>query len=303
MFKFADTRRMTPEKRAAAIDEARRLMQDADRVLIGAGAGLSTAAGIDYGGERFRDNFPAFIKRYGMTDMYSAGFYPFTTEEDRWAYWAHHATVNCLGADATSLYRELYEWARTRDYFVITTNADMQFEKAGFAKDRIFATQGDYAHIQCVTGEHGIRSDAEEFAAIERDTGSGARTRITDAGLVPTCDVCGRPMSMHLRIDGSFVQTEDWYTAEERYRDFISHIPEKPTLLLELGVGWNTPVWIRMPFERIAKVTDSPLIRMNYDSAGIDGSIKNSVSVDGDMAEALPLAIGEKQTEGEASHD
>ena len=116
-------------------------------MLIGAGAGLSTAAGINYGGQRFKDNFEPFIKRYGMTDMYSAGFYPFTTEEDRWAYWAHHATVNNLGMEATPLYRELYDWARGRDYFVITTNADGQFEKAGFAPERIFATQGDYAQI------------------------------------------------------------------------------------------------------------------------------------------------------------
>ena len=142
------SQRQSPEERERAIEEAREVLARADRVLIGAGAGLSTAAGINYGGQRFKDNFEPFIKRYGMTDMYSAGFYPFTTEEDRWAYWAHHATVNNLGMEATPLYRELYDWARGRDYFVITTNADGQFEKAGFAPERIFATQGDYAHIQ-----------------------------------------------------------------------------------------------------------------------------------------------------------
>ena len=272
----------------ASIEQARELLQGATRVLIGAGAGLSTAAGLNYGGQRFEDNFDSFIKRYGMTDMYTAGFYPFPTDEDRWAYWAHHATVNCLGMEALPLYRELYDWARTRDYFVLTTNADQQFLKAGFAPERIFATQGDYAHIQCSTGDHGIRPDAEVFAAIEADTNSGERTRITDASLVPTCDVCGAPMNMHLRVDGSFVQTDDWYAAERRYRDFVEKIPDEPTLLLELGVGWNTPVWIRMPFERIAQLTGSPLVRMNFDDARVDRSIPQGVGLQGDIAELFP---------------
>ncbi len=284
----------TPEEREEALKRARAVMAETDRVLIGAGAGLSTAAGINYGGQRFQETFPSFIKRYGMTDMYSAGFYPFPTEEDRWAYWAHHATVNNLGLVAQPLYEEIYEWARTRDYFVITTNADMQFFKAGFDPERIFATQGDYAHIQCITGQHGIREDAELFARIEEDTDHGKRTRITDASLVPTCDVCGAPMNMHLRVDDSFVQTDDWYAAEKRYREFVAQIPEKLTLLLEMGVGWNTPVWIRMPFERIAKQTGSPLIRMNYDSAEVDGSIKSGIAIEGDIAQTFPVISGEK---------
>lgn len=289
---FVNLKKQTPEELAAAVMEARDLLQRADRVLIGAGAGLSTAAGLDYGGQRFEDNFRPFIKRYGMTDMYTAGFYPFSTEEDRWAYWAHHATVNDLGMEALPLYRELYDWASTRDYFVITTNADQQFEKAGFDPKRIFATQGDYAHIQCSTGHHGIRSDAEAFAAIEEDTGSGERTRITDASLVPRCDVCGAPMSMHLRVDGSFVQDDDWHAAEDRYYRFVEGIRDKPTLLLELGVGWNTPVWIRMPFERIAKATGSPLVRMNFDDAAVDDSMPVAVGLQGDIAELFPRISG-----------
>lgn len=282
------SQRQSPEERERAVEEAREVLAQADRVLIGAGAGLSTAAGINYGGQRFKDNFEPFIKRYGMTDMYSAGFYPFTTEEDRWAYWAHHATVNNLGMEATPLYRELYDWARGRDYFVITTNADGQFEKAGFAPERIFATQGDYAHIQCATGAHGVREDAAEFARIEADTEGGRRTRITDATLVPRCEVCGGPMAMHLRCDDTFVQTDEWYAAEKRYREFVEGVVEKPTVLLELGVGWNTPVWIRMPFECLSRATKSPLIRMNYDDAFIDPSLSAGISLEGDIAETLP---------------
>lgn len=285
------SQRQSPEERERAIEEAREALAQADRVLIGAGAGLSTAAGINYGGQRFKDNFEPFIKRYGMTDMYSAGFYPFTTEEDRWAYWAHHATVNNLGMEATPLYRELYDWARERDYFVITTNADGQFEKAGFAPERIFATQGDYAHIQCATGAHGVREDAAEFARIEVDTEGGRRTRIIDATLVPRCEVCGGPMAMHLRCDDTFVQTDEWYAAEKRYREFVEGVAEKPTVLLELGVGWNTPVWIRMPFERLSRAMKSPLIRMNYDDAFIDPSIAAGISLEGDIAEMLPEVL------------
>lgn len=292
-FFMSRPRPQTAEEKEEAIKRARAVMAETDRVLIGAGAGLSTAAGLNYGGERFQREMPAFIKRYGMTDMYSAGFYPFPTEEDRWAYWAHHATVNCLGQEALPLYEEIFEWARNLDYFVITTNADQQFLKAGFSPERIFATQGDYAHIQCITGEHGIRDDAEVFARIEEDTDHGRRTRITDATLVPTCDVCGAPMNMHLRVDGSFVQTDDWYAAEKRYREFVAQIPEKRTLLLEMGVGWNTPVWIRMPFEQIAKKTGSPLIRMNYDSAEVDASIKSGIAVEGDIAKTFPEISGE----------
>ena len=285
---FLNLKPQTPEEREAAIARARELLHDADRVLIGAGAGLSTAAGHDYGGERFQRTFGEYIKRYGMTDMYSGGFYPFPTAEDRWAFWARNATVNCLGESALPLYRDLYEWAKTRDYFVLTTNADLQFEKAGFDPERIFATQGDYAHIQCVTGKHGIRSNAGLFAAIEEDTGAGERTRITDSSLVPKCDVCGKPMEMHLRVDDSFVQDDAWYAAEKRYRNFVEQIPAKPTLLLELGVGWNTPVWIRMPFERIAQSTGSPLVRMNYDDAAVNPDLPAAVGIEGDIAETFP---------------
>ena len=291
-YPFAANEPQTPEQREAALRKARELLQSADRVLIGAGAGLSTAAGLDHGGKRFQEEFPAFVERYGMTDSYSGGFFPFPTLEDLWAFWGRNATVNCLGVDAMALYRALYDWARTRDYFVITTNVDEQFEKAGFSPERIFATQGSYAEIQCVTGEHGIRRADELYARIEEDTGHGARTRISDSSLVPVCDVCGRPMTTHLRVDDRFVQDDAWYDAEKRYRSFVAEIPEKPTLLLELGVGFNTPVWIRMPFERIAKQTGSPLVRMNFDSADVDPSLEHAVGIQGDMAQTLPVVLG-----------
>lgn len=307
------------------IERARTLLAGAERVLIGAGAGLSTAAGLSYSGERFQRYFAPFIRRYGMTDMYSAGFYPFRTPEDKWAYWSQHIWVNRFQPGATQLYRDLFTWACERDYFVITTNVDAQFELAGFDRDRIFATQGDYGFIQCARGCHErIYPDRELVEAMRKDTGAedaflyeGAvheanpacldestcgpcdeasapravtmRTRLTDASLVPKCPVCGGPMEVHLRCDGTFVEDAYWRAAQERYFDFVEGARSERTVLLELGVGWNTPVWIRYPFEQLAQMAGSPLIRMNYDDAFIGAHIPHGVSLQGDIAQIWPL--------------
>lgn len=272
-----------PPERSLA--EARELLEGAERVLIGAGAGLSTAAGLDYGGERFERAFAPFIARYGMSDMYSAGFYPFPTEEDRWAYWARHVHVNRYAPAALPLHRELFDFACTRDYFVITTNVDAQFEKAGFARDRLFATQGDYGFNQCKRGCHGRlypneRLVADILAAVDQNDPTRAPSE-----LVPTCPVCGGPMAVHLRCDEHFVEDAPWHAAQQRYLQFVDGMREHRTVLLELGVGWNTPGIIRYPFDRLAVLTGAPLIRMNYEDARIGG---NGVGLKGDIAELWP---------------
>lgn len=284
------------------IQRARKLLGEADRVLIGAGAGLSTAAGLTYAGPRFEKYFAPFIQRYGMTDMYSAGFYPFPTQEDKWAYWAQHIWVNRIEPGATPLYRSLFQWARERDYFVITTNVDAQFELAGFDTDRIFAAQGDYGFIQCASGCHQRIYDARQLVGEWRaDTNAIGRngmgesrpdeptlTRLTNPSLVPHCPVCGGAMETHLRADGHFVEDDAWHAAQQRYETFAKGILEKKTVLLELGVGWNTPVWIRYPFEHIAQMLGSkraPLVRMNFDAETADAShMEGSVGLQGDIA-------------------
>lgn len=281
----------------AASDNTHRahsLLANADRVLIGAGAGLSTAAGLAYSGERFQRYFAPFIERYGMTDMYSAGFYPFPTQEDKWAYWSQHIWMNRFEPGATPLYRRLFEWARDRDYFVITTNVDAQFELAGFDPQRIFATQGDYGYIQCARGCHDqiypVRSLMEEwrFDLGARSDGTFERTRLSDPALVPACPVCGGRMETHLRADGFFVETDDWHAAQQRYQAFAERTRGSHTVLLELGVGWNTPVWIRYPFENVAQMLGpdhAPLVRINYDAATADASsIPGAVGLAGDIA-------------------
>ena len=276
------------------IQRARLLLESADRVLIGAGAGLSTAAGLAYSGERFQRYFAPFIERYGMTDMHSAGFYPFPTQEDKWAYWSQHIWMNRFEPGATPLYRRLFEWARDRDYFVITTNVDAQFELAGFDPQRIFATQGDYGYIQCARGCHDqiypVRSLMEEwrFDLGARSDGTFERTRLSDPALVPACPVCGGRMETHLRADGFFVETDDWHAAQQRYQAFAERTRGSRTVLLELGVGWNTPVWIRYPFENVAQMLGpdhAPLVRINYDAATADASsIPGAVGLAGDIA-------------------
>lgn len=276
------------------IHRANSLLANADRVLIGAGAGLSTAAGLAYSGERFQRYFAPFIERYGMTDMYSAGFYPFPTQEDKWAYWSQHIWMNRFEPGATPLYRRLFEWARDRDYFVITTNVDAQFELAGFDPQRIFATQGDYGYIQCARGCHDqiypVRSLMEEwrFDLGARSDGTFERTRLSDPALVPACPVCGGRMETHLRADGFFVETDDWHAAQQRYQAFAERTRGSRTVLLELGVGWNTPVWIRYPFENVAQMLGpdhAPLVRINYDAATADASsIPGAVGLAGDIA-------------------
>lgn len=277
------------------IKRARLLLESADRVLIGAGAGLSTAAGLAYSGVRFQRYFAPFIERYGMADMYSAGFYPFSTQEDKWAYWSQHIWVNRFEPGATPLYRQLFEWTRKRDYFVITTNVDAQFELAGFDPQRIFATQGDYGYLQCARGCHERIYPVKKLVGKWRadlgthPDGTLERTRLSDPALVPACPVCGGRMETHLRADSFFVETDDWRAAQQRYRAFAEKMRGSRTVLLELGVGWNTPAWIRYPFEQMTRLLGSdqaPLVRINYDAATADASgIPGAAGLAGDIAE------------------
>ena len=248
---------------SARIEELRRALGRAEHVVIGAGAGLSAAAGLEYGGLRFTDHFGDFIARYGFTDMYTSSFYPFRTEEERWAYWARHIRLNRYDTPATDLYRTLLRAVGGKDWFVITTNVDGQFEKAGFDRGRIFAVQGDYAWLQCAGACHDRLYYNEELVhEMSRNT---TDCRIPSQ-LVPRCPVCGGPMDVNLRKDGNFVQDAHWYESRQRYRTFMQKACLEKTLLLEFGVGYNTPVIIRFPFEKLASQhSNITLVRINRD--------------------------------------
>ena len=271
------------------IDRAAKNIRNTDCVIIGAGAGASTAAGIQYGGKRFTDNFAEFIKKYGeyyMTDMYAAGFYPYPSEEAKWGYWSKHALMNRFDPPALPLYTELYDIVKNKEYFVLTTNVDHQFYKAGFDEKRIFETQGDYGKIQCQKACHPKTYDAKDLF---RKMDKARRDCLIPSELVPKCPVCGGNMAMNLRCDNYFVEDEAWHEAADRYAGFLEQNKDKKVVLLELGVGFNTPIIIRFPFEKMVRENSSySLIRMNMDEAVVPESFgKRAIGIGGDMAKAI----------------
>ena len=220
-------------------------IEQADAIVIGAGVGLSASAGLEYSGKRFYDNFADFAKKYGLQDMYSAGFYPFETLEEYWAYWSRHIWLNRYQPSVGQPYKDLLSLVKNKDYFVLTTNVDHCFQKAGFDKHRLFYTQGDYGLWQCLKACHPVTYDNEE--QVKEMIPEQKDVKIPTE-LIPHCPHCGSPMTMNLRIDGTFVQDEGWYTASNRYYEFLKRHENLHILFLELGVGYNTPVIIKYPF-------------------------------------------------------
>lgn len=273
------------------MEQARAWIKDAEVILVGAGAGVSTAAGLTYSGERFTDHFAEFIEKYGaeyMPDMYAAGFYPFPTQEEKWGYWSKHSMINRFLPPAMPLYQKLYEMVKKRDYFVLTTNVDHQFQKAGFEEERIFATQGDYGNIQCEKGCHPKVYEAEElFRQMDRER-TGCRI---PSYLVPKCPVCGGNMAMNLRSDQYFVEDETWHEAAGRYEAFLRKLKQKRSVLLELGAGFNTPGIIKYPFwQMTAENPNTVYVCINKGEAFAPGEIEErSICINGDMGEALEL--------------
>lgn len=273
--------------------KAQKAIEDADALVIGAGAGLSAAAGLEFGGERFRRHMSEFGEKYGYSDMYSGDFYPYDTLEEYWAFEAKSVLVNRYAAEALPLYRKLYSAVRGRRYFVITTNVDGQFVKAGFPPEKVFATQGDYCFFQCSRGchdklyynENAIRTMVEET----RDCKIPSR-------LLPVCPVCGAPMAENLRVDQYFVEDREWHLADRRFEQFVSQNGHKKIVYLEFGVGYNTPGIIRFPFERwTSENPDARLIRFNRDYPEGDGENKEkTVAFTEDMQEVMELLFWEK---------
>lgn len=220
-------------------------LEECDAVVIGAGAGLSTSAGLTYSGERFEKNFGDFEEKYGIQDMYSGGFYPFESLEEYWAWWSRHIMVNRYERAPKSVYDNLRKLVEGKDYFVLTTNVDHQFQLAGFDKKRLFYTQGDYGLWQCSKPCCQRTYDNEK---IVRRMWVEQRDMKIPSELIPRCPVCGKPMTMNLRADDAFVQDDGWYAAAQRHEDFLRRHDGLRVVFLELGVGGNTPVIIKYPF-------------------------------------------------------
>lgn len=231
-----------------AVNDLTRLLEaikESDAIVVGAGAGLSTAAGLTYGGERFQRYFADFIEARRFTDMYSAGFYPFETSEERWAYWSRHIWYNRYVDAPKDTYEKLLRLLEGKEYFVLTTNVDHRFQLAGFPKERLFYTQGDYGLWQCSVPCHAGTYD--NYETVKRMM-EEQRDMRTPSELVPRCPRCGAEMSMNLRADNTFVEDVGWHDAARRYRNFAEACCQGKVLYLELGVGMNTPVIIKYPF-------------------------------------------------------
>lgn len=262
-------------------------IRNAEAILIGVGSGLSTAAGMTYGGKRFYDNFSDFAAKYGVTDMYSAGFYPFETLEEYWAYWSRHIYFNRYD-DAINRkpYEDLLEIVKDKEYFVLTTNVDHCFQIAGFDKNRLFYTQGDYGLWQCSKPCSQVTYDNEE--AVVQMIAKQKEMKIPSE-LIPYCPKCGAPLTMNLRADDTFVEDEGWKKAAIRYTEFVNKFKDSHILYLELGVGYNTPGIIKYPFwNSTYKNEDAVYACINYDDVRCPVEIqKQSICIEEDLAKVL----------------
>ena len=242
---FSRLTRQSRQNFSAQIDKLRAALAEADAVVVGAGAGLSTAAGYTYSGPRFSRLFGDFAARYGFSDMYSGGFYPYDTLEEHWAFWSRYVMCNRYEPIPGGVYQQLLDLLRDRDYFVLTTNVDHCFQRAGFDKQRLFYTQGDYGLFQCSRPCCQETWDNEDAIRAMVDQQSSLRI---PGELVPRCPHCGAPATMNLRSDGTFVEDEGWHKAAARYSEFLRRHEGMRTLYLEIGVGGNTPGIIKYPF-------------------------------------------------------
>lgn len=261
-------------------------IENADAILIGAGAGLSTSAGLSYSGERFEKYFSDFKERYGITDMYSGGFHPFDTLEEFWAWWSRHILINRYDCEIGKPYTDLLSIVKNKNYFVLTTNVDHQFQRAGFDKKKLFYTQGDYGLFQCSCACHNKTYDNEE---IVRKMVAEQKDMKIPTELIPKCPVCGKPMTTNLRCDDLFVQDDGWYQAANRYEDFVRRNGNSHILFLELGVGMNTPAIIKYPFWKMTlKNPNAVFVTINKGQNYIPNEIKNqSISFNDDIGKVL----------------
>lgn len=267
-------------------------LQDCDAVVIGAGSGLSTAAGFTYTGERFEQHFSDFAQKYGIQDMYSGGFYPFPTQEAFWAYWSRYIYINRYQDAPKPVYDDLLKLVQDKDYFVITTNVDHCFQKAGFDKKRLFYTQGDYGLFQC---SEPCCQETFDNEAVIREMVTRQENMKIPTELLPTCPHCGKPLTMNLRSDNKFVEDEGWHRAAERYENFLRTRAGQKNLFLELGVGYNTPVIIKYPFwQMTAKNPNAIYACINQGQAVCPQEIqRQAICINADIGTTLSIIVGE----------
>jgi len=281
------------------IKKLKQVLSEAKIVVIGAGSELSTSAGFTYSGERFEKYFSDFEVKYGFHDMYSGGFTPFESLEEHWAYWSRYIMINRYMDPPKPVYKDLFSLVKDKDYFVITTNVDHCFQKAGFDKNRLFYTQGDYGLFQCSEPCHEETYDNEKQIRAMWEFRNEMKV---PTELVPRCPVCGKPMSMNLRADHTFVTDKGWHKASKQYEKFLQtrniikngeQEGDGKVLFLELGVGGNTPRIIKYPFWQMTeKNPNARYACINFGEAVVPPKIeKQSICINDDIGEVLKKMV------------
>ena len=291
MFSKTWTKKSMPDC-SVQIKNLQTALSEVDTVVIGAGAGLSTSAGFVYTGQRFEKYFSDFAAKYGIQDMYSGGFYPFATPEEHWAYWSRYIYINRYMDAPRPVYESLLKLVQDKDYFVITTNVDHCFQKAGFDKKRLFYTQGDYGLLQC--SEPCCQETFDNEAVIRQMVEQQKAMKIPTE-LLPSCPHCGKPLTMNLRSDDTFVEDEGWHRAAERYGNFLRTRADGKILFLELGVGFNTPVIIKYPFWKMTLENPNAVYAsINLDNCTIPGELgRQSICIHADIDTVLTQLTSE----------
>ncbi len=272
------------------IAKLKELIKTSDAIVLGAGAGLSTSAGLMYSGERFQTLFADYITRYNLNDMYSAAFYPHKSEEELWGYWCKHIYHNRYAAHLNSTYEDLYKLICDKNYFVITTNGDHLFLLNQFEKKRVFYTQGDYGLFQCSVPCHAQTYENEDMI---REMKNAVKDLKIPTELIPRCPLCGEVMTVNLRKDNTFVEPDGWHRAMERYHQFLEENASEKLLFLELGIGYNTPSIIKYPFWRMTyQNKNASYISINLDKSDIPSEIaERALYIEGDIGEAIRAAL------------
>lgn len=268
------------------INKLKQLINQTNTIIIGAGAGLSTSAGYEYGGERFTQNFSDFKEKYGITDMYTGGFYDFKTPEEFWAFMSRMIYLNRFTDPTKPVYDDLYQLVKDKNYFVITTNVDHCFQKAGFDKNRLFYTQGDFGLFQCSQPCTQKTYDNEETIIKMKNEQKDMKI---PSNLLPFCPICGKPMTTNLRSDERFVEDDGWHKASQRYENFLNETEKVPVIYLELGVGFNTPGIIKYQFWRRTLMNKKAFfVSINFGEAMTVEEIKDrSICINGDIGDII----------------
>ena len=289
MYSKTSTKKSTPDF-SAQIEKLKQALKEADAVLIGAGAGLSTSAGFTYSGARFEKYFSDFAAKYGFSDMYYGGFYPFPTQEEFWAYWSRYIFINRYQDAPKPVYNDLLKLVQNKSYFVITTNVDHCFQKSGFDKKRLFYTQGDYGLFQC---SEPCCQETWDNETIILEMVRQQKDMLVPAELLPTCPHCGKPVTMNLRADDKFVEDKGWHAAADRCETFLRTQRNQKLLFLELGVGYNTPGIIKYPFWQMTYANPNARYAcINQDEALAPKEIApQSICINGDIGQTLPLLV------------